>query len=198
MTTYQYNPENELTTETWYADAADADAGQNVKDTFHYTYNSAGLMTSESDNTSSDTYAYDPEGRLVTATQCATRSDCLSPTAIRPFLIPHLSALVHGAHRRHAQLLGHLPVQRPGPAQPGRPQRPVGGDAVDDVEVDLTYNAAGQLATIDRYQGGQFVAESVYTYDSLGRLVSLVDSRAARSWPATPTPMPPTAGSARL
>ena len=52
-----------------------------------------------------------------------------------------------------------------------------GGDAVANVEVDLTYNAAGQLATIDRYQGGQFVAESVYTYDSLGRLVSLVDSQ---------------------
>ena len=44
-------------------------------------------------------------------------------------------------------------------------------------KVYLTYNAAGQLATIDRYQGGQFVAQSVYTYDSLGRLVSLVDSQ---------------------
>ena len=51
VTTYQYNPQGELTTETWYADAADANAGQNVEDTFHYTYNSAGLMTSESDNT---------------------------------------------------------------------------------------------------------------------------------------------------
>ena len=39
VTTYQYNPQGELTQETWYADAADANAGQNVEDTFTYTYN---------------------------------------------------------------------------------------------------------------------------------------------------------------
>ena len=180
VTTYQYNPQGELTQETWYADAADANVGQNVEDTFYYTYNSAGQMTSESDNTSSDTYAYDPEGRLVTATETATGA----PTVVLTYGYPadssslttqpsSLSASIDGT----PDFLDTFQYNSAGQlTQIDRAAQP-GGDAVANVQVDLTYNAAGQLATIDRYQGGQFVAQSVYTYDSLGRLVSLVDSQ---------------------
>ena len=49
-----------------------------------------------------------------------------------------------------------------------------GGNAVAEKEVDFTYNSAGQIASIDRYQGGQLTVEADYTYDSSGRLTSLV------------------------
>ena len=124
VTTYQYNPENELTTETWYADAADADAGQNVEDTFHYTYNSAGLVTSESDNTSSDTYAYDPEGRLVTATECATDGPLLFSTYGYP---ADSSSLISQPSSLSASI-----------------------DGTPDFSDTFQYNAQGQLSQVDR------------------------------------------------
>jgi YD repeat-containing protein len=183
VTSYEYNSQNELTQESWYADTADANAGQNPEDTFNYTYNSAGEMTSESDNTTSDTYVYDSSGRLTSVTESAAGS----PTVVLAYTYPagpcllssdptSVSATIDGTpdfldtFQYNAQ--GQLTqIDRSG--QPG-------GDAVQEVQVDLTYNASGQLLGIDRYQSGQFVAQSVYTYDSLGRLVSLVDSQGSR------------------
>jgi YD repeat-containing protein len=43
--------------------------------------------------------------------------------------------------------------------------------------VDFSYDDAQDQVTLDRYQSGQFVAQSVYQYNSLGQLVSLVDSQ---------------------
>ena len=51
-----------------------------------------------------------------------------------------------------------------------------GGDYVADKRVDLTYNADGEFATINRYAdltGTTLVAASVYGYDSLAQLTSL-------------------------
>jgi RHS repeat-associated protein len=49
-----------------------------------------------------------------------------------------------------------------------------GGDAVANKEIDLTYNSAGELATVDRYQDGVLAVEGDYTYDSAGDLTGLV------------------------
>jgi RHS repeat-associated protein len=49
-----------------------------------------------------------------------------------------------------------------------------GGDAVANKEIDLTYNDAGELATVDRYQDGVLAVEGDYTYDSAGDLTGLV------------------------
>jgi YD repeat-containing protein len=49
-----------------------------------------------------------------------------------------------------------------------------GGNAVAAKEIDLAYNDAGQLTSIDRYENGQLAVEGDYSYDSYGRLVSLI------------------------
>jgi RHS repeat-associated protein len=49
-----------------------------------------------------------------------------------------------------------------------------GGDAVANKEIDLSYNADGELATVDRYQDGVLAVEGDYTYDSAGDLTGLV------------------------
>ena len=71
-----------------------------------------------------------------------------------------------------------MPTPTTAGADDGNHSRPralgTGGDAVADETVDLTYNAAGQVQTIDRYEGGQLAVEADYTYDSAGRLESLV------------------------
>ena len=51
-----------------------------------------------------------------------------------------------------------------------------GGDYVADKRVDLTYNAGGEFATINRYAdltGTTLVAASVYGYDTNAQLTSL-------------------------
>jgi RHS repeat-associated protein len=52
-----------------------------------------------------------------------------------------------------------------------------GGDAVADVQVDLTYNAVGQPQTISRYVGGQLAVTATYSYDSDDNLTGLVYSQ---------------------
>jgi RHS repeat-associated protein len=49
-----------------------------------------------------------------------------------------------------------------------------GGDVVTNKEIDLAYNADGELATVDRYQDGVLAVEGDYTYDSAGDLTGLV------------------------
>jgi hypothetical protein len=49
-----------------------------------------------------------------------------------------------------------------------------GGNAVATKGIDITYNDASQIVSIDRYQDGQLAVEADYAYDSVGRLVSLV------------------------
>ena len=67
--TYQYDSAGHVIAETLYATAADAAAGQNAEDTLDYAYDSSGNLTSESDDDSSDTYTYDSENRLASATE---------------------------------------------------------------------------------------------------------------------------------
>ena len=60
--TYQYDSAGHVISETLYATAADAAAGQNAEDTLHYAYDKSGNLTSESDDSSSDTlYLRQPE-----------------------------------------------------------------------------------------------------------------------------------------
>ena len=61
---YQYDSAGNPTTETWYATAEDAENAENPLDTIQYTRDSAGRITSESDNSSSDTYSSTTPARL--------------------------------------------------------------------------------------------------------------------------------------
>ena len=72
---YQYDTAGHVTTETLYASAADAAAGQNAEDTLQYAYDTSGNLTSESDDDSSDTYTYDSQNRLTAPPRRAWASD---------------------------------------------------------------------------------------------------------------------------
>jgi YD repeat-containing protein len=187
---YQYDSQNRLTSETDYADAADADAQENPLDVFQYAYDSSGNLLSASDDTSSDTYAYDGENRLTTATEAAAGS----PTVVLTYQYNGQSG---GLSQVSSDETGTVPFDEPvsvaatidGVAdyqntyqyndlgemvritQGGQP----GGNAVADKEVDFGYNDSGQLSSIQRYLGGQAVAASDYSYDSLGRLTGISD-----------------------
>jgi YD repeat-containing protein len=187
---YQYDSQNRLTSETDYADAADADAQENPLDVFQYAYDSSGNLLSASDDTSSDTYAYDGENRLTTATETAAGS----PTVVLTYQYNGQSG---GLSQVSSDETGTVPFDEPvsvaatidgvadyqntyqyndlgemvGITQGGQP----GGNAVADKEVDFGYNDSGQLSSIQRYLGGQAVAASDYSYDSLGRLTGISD-----------------------
>ena len=61
-----------MTSETWYADTADADAQQNPLDTILYAYDDSGNLISESDANSSDAYTYDSLDRITSTTENCT------------------------------------------------------------------------------------------------------------------------------
>ena len=162
--TYQYDSAGHVIAETLYATAADAAAGQNAEDTLHYAYDTSGNLTSESDDCSSDTYTYDSQNRLTSVTETSVDS----PTVVLTYQYAATGTQPTrrgGRHRRRGRLPGRLYLQRPGAVDGNRPHRGPGsgGDAVADETVDLTYNAAGQVQTIDRYQGGQLAVEADYT-----------------------------------
>ena len=172
-----YDTAGHVVTETLYDTAADANAGQNAEDTLHYAYDTSGNLTSESDDCSSDTYTYDSQNRLTSATETSVDS----PTVVLTYQYSAagtqptgVSATIDGvadyqdAYSYNSQ--GQLTTIT-------RTAAPSGGDAVADETVDLTYNAAGQVQAIDRYQGSQLAVEADYTYDSSGRLVDLVYSQ---------------------
>jgi hypothetical protein len=45
---------------------------------------------------------------------------------------------------------------------------------VANKQITFSFNAAGQILTIDRYQDGQLTVEGAYSYDTYGRLIGLV------------------------
>ena len=69
MNLYTCDAAGHVTSETWYADSTDANAGQNPLDTLNYSYDGAGNLVAESDNASADTYAHDAQNRLTSTTE---------------------------------------------------------------------------------------------------------------------------------
>ena len=195
--------------ETWYADTADANASQNAEDVFQYAYNSAGQIVSESSVgqvanlsstfSSSDVYTYDSQGRETSVTETSTGG----PTVVLSYQYTdtctepsEVSATIDGTadyvdDYTYDSLGRVLSITQHGVAD---------GNAVADVQVDLTYNAAGQPQTISRYVGGQLAVTASYSYDSDDNLTGLVYSQggttlAQYAWTYTNAGVPALAGS---
>jgi len=66
---YGYDSSGNVASETWYASATDADAQQNAANTIIYQRDSAGRITSESDNNTADTYTYNDAGQIASTTE---------------------------------------------------------------------------------------------------------------------------------
>ena len=206
---FTYDANHDLLSETWYADTADADAGQNADDVFQYAYNSAGQIVSESSvgqvsnlsssYSSSDVYTYDSQGRETSVTETSTGGPTVvlsyqyTGTSTEPSVV---SASIDGTpdYQDTYQYDSQGDVTQI--TQTGQ----TGGDAVADVQVDLTYNAAGQPQTITRYVGGQLAVTATYSYDSDDNLTGLVYSQGGTTlsqyaWTYTNAGVPASAGS---
>ena len=170
--TYQYDSAGNVTTETWYASAADADNEVNAENTILYTYDSAGRMLSETDDTSSVVYAYDAEGQVTSITQ----SSDLLPTVVMAYaynsagLCMSVSTTINGT----ADYVDEYSYDTNGNLVTISRHGVTGGNAVADVDIALSYNSAGQLTSIGRYLNDELTVTADYTYNASGLLVGLV------------------------
>jgi RHS repeat-associated protein len=193
VTTYQYDCQNRVTQEAWYSSAS-ALTANNPEEIISYTYNADGDITSESDFNcaqsvvvSADYYTYNDSDQLTAVVETIaggptvelvyTYSDsgeCSGVTASIGGTVDS-SGNYTGGTLDYQNTYGYDDngdlIQIVQSSQ-------TGGDAVATKEIDLTYNAAGQFQSIDRYLGQgqdkQLVAESGYTYNSAGQLTGLV------------------------
>ncbi|MGO8747390.1 MAG: RHS repeat domain-containing protein, partial [Thermoguttaceae bacterium] len=179
---YTYDSQGLLATETWYADAADAAAGQNPEDVFHYAYDSASHLTAESDDSvgqvsnlsssSSDLYTYDSQGRETSVTESSTggptvvltyqyTGDATQPTTV--------SATIDGVADYQDTYTYNAQGQVTSITQSGQS----GGNAVANVSASLTYDASGNLTNLTRSVNGQVAVSAGYSYDTQGDLTGL-------------------------
>ncbi len=174
---YQYDGEHRVVAEIWYANTADADAGENAENTILYTYDTEGRITSEADDFSSTTYVYTDDGRLASVTE----SSLDGPTVVLAYqyndagLRTATSATIDGVADYVDEYTYDADGNLVSIVQHGVDQQDVdAGNAVAEKQIDLAYNDAGQLVSVDRYLDGQLAVEADYSYDTAGRLIELV------------------------
>jgi RHS repeat-associated protein len=127
-------------------------------------------------SSSSDVYTYDSQGRETSVTETSSAGPTVvlscqyTGTSTEPSVV---SASIDGTpdYQDSYQYDSQGDVTQI--TQTGQ----TGGDAVATVQVDLTYNAAGQPQTISRYVGGQLAVTATYSYDSDDNLTGLVYSQ---------------------
>ncbi len=169
---YQYDGEHRVIAEIWYANTADADAGENAENTILYTYDAEGRITSEADDFSSTTYVYTDDGQLASVTE----SSLDGPTVVLAYqyndagLRTATSATIDGV----ADYVDEYSYDASGNLVSIVQHGIDGGNAVAEKQIDLAYNDAGQLVSVDRYLDGQLAVEADYSYDTAGRLIELV------------------------
>ncbi len=170
---YTYDSEHRVVSETWYANTTDADAQQNAANTIDYAYNSAGRIIEESDDVSSNVYTYDAQNRLksVTASSVGGPTVVLAYTYQGPSTNPSSAA---GSINGTADFVNTYEYDSQGRLTQITQAGQSGGNAVAEKEIDLSYNASGQVASVTRYLDGQLVVVADYEYDASGRLVGLV------------------------
>jgi len=163
--------------------------GETTVETIGFTFDAAGQLTAISDGNSEYAYSYDALGRMLTVDNDGTAG---SPPVVltneynAAGLRTRLAAEIDGTGDfentySYDALLRLTRIEQDGQS---------GGASVSEKRVDLAYNAAGQFATITRYEdlaGTELVATSTYGYDGDGRLTSLdhdkdTTSLAAYDW----------------
>ncbi len=172
---YEYDGQQRVTTEIWYANAADADAAANPVNTVHFAYDDAGRITSEWDNLSSVSYVYTDSGLLAATTQESTGG----PTVVLAYgyndagLRTSTAATIDGV----ADYVDEYAYDSEGRLVSIAQYGAAGGSAVAAKEISLAYNDQGLLATVARYTDGNLAVLAQYSYDSAGRLATLVYSQ---------------------
>ena len=168
---FGYDVAGNLASETWYANGTDADAQQNATNTINYERDSAGRIISESDDFSSVIYVYNDAGWITSTTQ----SSVGGPTVTLDYQYDsagrrtRMAATIDGV----ADFVDDYLYDSQGRVVSVVEHGVEGGNAVTLKEINIAYNDAGQIVSIDRYENGQLVVEGDYSYDSFGRLIGL-------------------------
>jgi YD repeat-containing protein len=132
-------------------------------------------MLSETDDTSAIVYTYDSAG-LVTR---VAESSVLTPTVVYAYaydssdLVTSVTVTIDGV----ADYVDEYAYDSAGNLVAIRRHGQDGGDAVANVDLEITYNSDGQVATIARYLGDTLTVTATYSYDSDGLLIGLVYSQ---------------------
>jgi RHS repeat-associated protein len=169
---FSYDAAGNLASETWYANGTDADAQQNATNTITYERDSAGRIVSEWDEFSSVIYVYSAAGQITSTTQ----SSVGGPTVTLDYQYDNagrrtrMAATIDGV----ADFVDDYVYDSQGRVVSVVEHGVEGGNAVTLKEIGITYNDAGRIISIDRYENGQLAVEGDYSYDSYGRLVGLV------------------------
>ncbi len=169
---YDYDSAGDVVEETWYATDADADLEQNPLNTIYYTYDAAGNMLSETDDTSSIVYTYNEAG-LVTSV--AESSDLL-PTVVYAYayneadLVSSVTVTIGGV----SDYVDEYSYDSAGQLIEISRHGATGGNAVAEIDVTLSYNELGQVSSISRYEDDELVVTADYVYDEDGLLVGLI------------------------
>ncbi len=169
---YGYDTAGNLASETWYANSDDADAQQNAVNTIGIERDDAGRIVAESDDLTSVVYVYNDAGQITSTTQ----SSVGGPTVTLDYQYDtaghrtQMAATIDSV----ADFVDDYSYDSLGRVVSVVEHGVTGGNAVALKEIDLAYNDAGQIVSIDRYENGQLAVEGDYSYDSLGRLAALV------------------------
>ena len=183
VTLFAYDALNRETGEQWY------DSSDNLSNVIAYTYDLDGELYTAGDDSSSYTYGYNSLGQQISVDNNGSQTN---GTPGVPDVVlgsaydaagnrTSLSATIGGtADFVNAYTYDDLNRQTQITQGPGTA---TGHDAVDDKLVNFTYNADGQLASIDRFNdltglSGDRVATSAYGYDDFGRLTGLTHTAA--------------------
>lgn len=173
-TVWEYDSRYRATNEKWYD-------GVTLVRTLSFTYDAAGQLLTASDPAAGYGFEYDGLGRVTSETQSLgalafdieyeSQYDAASNRT-------ELLALVDGAADfKNSYLYDDLNrltnlQQESGASGPG-------ANVVAEKRVDFAFNAASQFDTITRYAdlgGFEFVANTFFGYDGMGRLSSLIHS----------------------
>jgi len=169
VTIYDYDNLNRRTAENWYDDE------EVFQRTIGYEYDDAGNLTEVSDPDATYDYTYDNLNRQIGVTQ--------SIAGLTPSI--HLDRLLDGNGRATslsaaigsaADYRNTYTYDKQGRLVTLTQASQTGGQAVASKRVDLSYEPGGQLAGIARWASTtqtSAVADSVYAYDTIGRLTSI-------------------------
>ena len=196
VTVFQYDALNRETGEQWYPNASDAASETGATDNIALTYDDDGNLLAAHDDFSSYTYAYDSLGEQTSVDNNGSGPGGTTGTPGVPDVVlssaydtdgnrTQLSATIDGT-ADFVNTYSYDDLNQETQVTQGA-STVSGHDAVDSKLVNFTYNADGQLASIDRFAGAssQEVAKSVYGYDSLGRATSLTQTIAGGTTPYT-------------
>jgi len=166
---YEYDNVYRNTNEKWYS-------GSTLVRTLSLAYSSAGDLATASDPAASYTYTYDSLGRVTNESQTI---DGLTPTiqyqstydvaSRRTQLQAQLGSTADFKNVYTYDNLNRLTVLEQ--------QGTSGGNTVAQKRADFAYDASGAYTQIKRYadlSGFEFVANSFYSYDGIGRLTKLL------------------------